>query len=243
MKFDIITLESCNSTNAHLAAMSGIPGGTVVVTPNQTAGRGQRGNSWESEPGANLTCSVLLRPELKPTEQFILSMVVALSVAQTIEERLRLFIPDVDVVVKWPNDIYVGERKIAGILIENRISPSKIDRSIVGLGINLNQREFFSDAPNPVSMIQLTDAHTDVNEFLNQLLAHIDANIEKYLDGIYETLSDDYKARLYRNDGCVYPFELPDGTPLQASIEDVGLDGMLRLSDGNAYAFKEIIWK
>ncbi|MDE6431375.1 MAG: biotin--[acetyl-CoA-carboxylase] ligase, partial [Duncaniella sp.] len=120
-----------------------------VSARRQTAGRGQRGNSWESAPGKNITMSILLRPEgLHPSRQFVISRAVSLAITGV----LRRYMPASAVRVKWPNDIYVDDRKICGILIENVISSASIRQSVVGIGINVNQRRFLSDAPNPVSM-------------------------------------------------------------------------------------------
>ncbi|WP_301748249.1 biotin--[acetyl-CoA-carboxylase] ligase [uncultured Duncaniella sp.] len=150
---EIIKIESTDSTSSHLAGIAeGCAHGTAVMARVQTAGRGQRGNSWEAEPGMNITLSLLLRPEgLEPARQFIISQAVSLAIV----EMLDNFIGADAVSIKWPNDIYVNDSKIAGILIENVISGSAISRSIVGVGLNVNQTEFLSDAPNPVSLKQL----------------------------------------------------------------------------------------
>ena len=158
MSLNIEILDSCDSTNAVLASRPDAQHGTVVATRSQTAGRGQRGNSWEAEPGTNLTFSLLLRPQGFPAaRQFELSMLVALGVADVLNSLFgRLGFRDLKARIKWPNDIYVGHKKIVGILIENQLSGAGIDRTIVGIGVNVNQTRFLSDAPNPTSVALLT---------------------------------------------------------------------------------------
>lgn len=171
----IIWRDTCPSTNSDPAVLDPeAPHGLVVAAREQTAGRGQRGNTWECEPGSNLSFSIVLRPgDLHAARQFCISEAVALAVAETVEEELRRNGVDDPVYVKWPNDIYVGDRKICGILIENTITGTHIDKSIVGIGLNVNQREFHSDAPNPVSIIQLTARETPLQPLLDRLTSRL----------------------------------------------------------------------
>ena len=171
----IIWRDTCPSTNSDPAVLDPeAPHGLVVAAREQTAGRGQRGNTWESGPGLNLSFSIVLRPAgIHPARQFCISEAVALAVAETVEEELCRNGVDDPVYVKWPNDIYVGDRKICGILIENTITGTHIDKSIVGIGLNVNQREFLSDAPNPVSLIQLTARETPLDSLLDRLTARL----------------------------------------------------------------------
>ncbi len=171
----IIWRDTCPSTNSDPAVLDPeAPHGLVVAAREQTAGRGQRGNTWESGPGLNLSFSIVLRPgDLHAVRQFCISEAVALAVAETVEEELRSNGVDDPVYVKWPNDIYVGDRKICGILIENTVTGTHIDKSVVGIGLNVNQREFHSDAPNPVSIIQLTARETPLQPLLDRLTARL----------------------------------------------------------------------
>lgn len=171
----IIWRDTCPSTNSDPAVLDPeAPHGLVVAAREQTAGRGQRGNTWESGPGLNLSFSIVLRPAgIHPARQFCISEAVALAVAETVEEELRRNGVGDPVYVKWPNDIYVGDRKICGILIENTVTGTHIDKSIVGIGLNVNQREFHSDAPNPVSLIQLTARHTPLEPLLDRLTTRL----------------------------------------------------------------------
>lgn len=258
-------VPECRSTSAVLAAMPDAPHGTVVVTDRQTAGRGQRGNSWEAEPGANLTFSLLLRPQAIPAaRQFELSMIVALEVAACVRRALA-GTPDAPrVCVKWPNDIYAGDRKIAGILIENSLSGSGIERSIAGIGLNVNQRRFLSDAPNPTSIIHYTGTLTPLVPLLETLCTSILTALERYETAIAadsadtkapgseapgdshskarETLLARYRAELWRGEG-EHPFHEPGGATFRASIASIAPDGTLTLSTGKTYAFKEIVFE
>ncbi len=244
MSLEIINLDSCASTSAELSAIADAPDGTVVVTACQTAGRGQRGNSWESQPGKNLTFSLLIRPMDWPAiRQFELSMIVALSVAASIDAAFAEAGCKARTKVKWPNDIYVEDRKICGILIENRLSGFKIERSIAGIGINVNQTTFTSDAPNPVSIIHLTKKELSLRPLLEKVCTEISDSCHNYI-AAPDTgrLKADFMKRLYRGDGREYLFREPNGEPFMASITDVALTGHLSLSNGHTYAFKEIAY-
>ncbi len=226
------------STNSELQRLAdeGAPHATAVSCHTQSAGRGQRGNTWESAPGMNVTMSVLLRPEgIHPRNQFCLSEAVALAVTATLDHFLP---PDLHAEVKWPNDIYVGDRKICGILIENRISATSIDRCIAGIGLNVNQREFLSDAPNPVSIGQLTGKEISVSE-VEEFLADRVVELAARAGSLHES----YMARLWRREGF-HPYAEPGGDPFMARIADVALTGHLTLerTDGtvSTYAFKEV---
>lgn len=159
----ITHFDQLESTNSYLRQNHpGMPQHAVVTAAYQTAGRGQRGNGWESEPGRNLLFSMLYYPpaDLPPSRQFQISKAVALAVAETVDRLLDGY-GHPEVCIKWPNDIYVGDRKIAGILIENALqSSTRIAHSIIGVGLNVNQREFRSGAPNPVSAVNITGRET-----------------------------------------------------------------------------------
>lgn len=237
----VIWLDSAASTNSELAARCGtLPHGAVIACRCQTAGRGQRGNSWEAEPGRNLTFSLLLRPSvIGPAGSFRMSMLVAIAVAESLEQAM----PGQHVSVKWPNDIYVGDMKICGILIENSFSANRIDRAIVGIGINVNQTEFRSDAPNPVSMTMLTGRTYDLGNLLGDVTRHIIETFDSY-----EAAPDDddlsrrYHARLWRRHGLHRWHDALTGEDITAAMRDVALTGHLTLDTDppRTYAFKEI---
>lgn len=216
--------------------------GDIVVTPCQTAGRGQRGNTWEAAPGKNLTFSILLRPErISPSAQFLISEIVSLSVAGIVTEALASAGCPMPVKVKWPNDIYVGDRKIAGILIEHSICGQNIGHTIAGIGLNVNQTEFLSDAPNPVSMAQLANREFELNPLMNGIR---DAVVGQLQNPSVEAIHSSYHRHLWRNDGNEHPFSTPDGERFKAAIDRVEETGLLslRLTDGTLrqFAFKEV---
>ena len=150
--FNILEYEEMASTNTCAAEMPSnqLTDRMVILTWRQTQGRGQVGNSWESAPDSNISMTVVLKPErLEASRQFAVSMVIALGCFDFVSRYTD------NVSVKWPNDIYVGNKKIAGILIEHKITGMYIGNSICGVGLNVNQEHFLSDAPNPVSLFQL----------------------------------------------------------------------------------------
>ena len=236
---ETLWLEETDSTNNYLKDNWGsVKPMTLVVAVNQTAGRGQRGNSWESEPGKNLTFSFYFSPEgVRPAEQFVVSEAVSLAMVRTLEEY------GISAEVKWPNDIYVGDRKICGILIENSIFGDSISRCFVGIGLNVNQEKFVSDAPNPVSMTMLTGKRY----CLEEVLACFGRKMERYMACLADRLAlhREYKTMLWRRAGA-HPFrDNSNGEIFSAFIEDIKLSGHLVLRDNytnglRTYAFKEV---
>lgn len=236
-----IHLEETESTNTwvttHLPELDNM---TMVSTSRQIAGRGQRGNSWESEPAMNLTVSLLWRPSgFAASRQFAASEGVALAVADTLAGF------GIDARVKWPNDIYVADRKIAGILIEHAVAGRDIMHSVIGIGLNVNQREFRSDAPNPVSMRQLTGHDHDLQEVTDTLSRHLEHRLAEAVTDS-SALHSEYMSRLWRGDGRMYPFGTPEGKRFEAAVAGVAPDGMLSLvtADGRTltFAFKEVVF-
>ena len=238
----IIHLEEVDSTNAYIMRNFAELEAPVMVTAyRQTAGQGQRGNSWEAEPGKNLTFSIFFRPvELPPMAQFAMSEAVALAVVDFLGRH------EIEAKVKWPNDIYVGDNKICGILIRHSIMGAYVSYSVIGVGIDVNQTQFLSDAPNPVSMKQIT-GETYCLSLLEKEIAIIMENRLKLIrteDGRL-ALHKEFMGKLWRGDGSLYPFiDTATGENFMASIEDIAFHGpmTLRLSDGSlrTYAFKEV---
>lgn len=239
-----IHLQTCGSTNAELAKLHDAEPGTVVITDCQMSGRGQRGNSWESEPGKNLTFSLLLKPyAIGPAHQFELSMIVSIGIVNA----LRAYLPaSQSPLIKWPNDIYVDNRKLCGILIENALDGPSISRAIVGVGLNVNQTRFTSDAPNPVSLSTLTGKTYDLDEVLAHVVDGITAMFSQYEnDPEPDELKALYMQNLWRNDGALHAWtDLADGHVFEAAIADVATDGTLtlRLADGTTrpFLFKQV---
>lgn len=210
---------------------------TCVYTAFQSAGRGQRGNSWESERGKNLLFSFVVYPDfLEASRQFLLSQVTALGLRDMLSEYTE------DITIKWPNDIYWKDKKICGTLIENDLTGIRTGRSISGTGINLNQEKFLSNAPNPVSLKQITGNDYDPKKILEQTMEHITGYFDKLKAGRTERISTEYMRNLYRGNG-LFPYRDGTGTFL-AHITDVEPEGRLVLTDedGNIrkFMFKEV---
>ena len=237
----IVTLNECPSTNSELAHLLDAPAGTVVSTRCQTAGRGQRGNTWESAPGENLTFSILLRPTaIEAARQFEVSMLVSLAIVDTIDAVLGSVGSSLRAEIKWPNDIYVADRKVCGILIENTLTGSRIERCIVGIGLNVNQTVFVSDAPNPASLSTFTGRRFNTEDILESLCSNIVRYVDHYVATPHpEELTARYMSRLWRRSGQ-WPFVTPAGERFEASIVSVAPDGILTLSGNRYFAFKEV---
>ena len=237
-----IKVSQTASTNTYLSRLAAtLPGGTVIYTPSQTAGRGQKGNSWESEDGKNLTFSLLLkRPPVKARDQFYLSEAAALAVVEALSAEAGD-----NFTVKWPNDVYWQDKKACGMLIENSLDGSDIATSIVGIGINVNQEHFPSDAPNPVSLINITGREHDLMALLKRVCSRIEQLVESLGDADARTdLHQRYMAALYRNDGQLHPYEDAAGNRFMAMVSGIAPDGTLTLrhEDGTThdYLFKEV---
>ncbi|MCR5471090.1 BirA family transcriptional regulator, biotin operon repressor / biotin-[acetyl-CoA-carboxylase] ligase [Xylanibacter ruminicola] len=230
MDFKIIHIEETDSTNHWLKEHG--EGNMVVVADYQTAGRGCGSNSWESERGRNLTFSMLIHPEnILAKEQFRITEVVSVAMCRMLQSYIYN-----KVEIKWPNDIYVGDKKICGILIENRLQGTEIKDSIIGIGLNVNQKEFKSDAPNPVSLYQLTGQETDLEEMLMAFLDCFDSELKS------KTTCFTYREMLFRRGkDSLYRSKT---TCFTARLTDVLPDGRLLLVDQEGrectYAFKEI---
>lgn len=243
-----IFLETADSTLSYAAQRQAeLHDMTMISAYEQLAGRGQRGNSWESEPGKNLTVALFCRPEAQgaPQEvpmaerQFRISEATALSVRDTLLRH------GIEATLKWPNDIYVGDRKICGILIEHTLTGNRIDNSRCGVGINLNQREFLSDAPNPVSAYQLLGHELDHAAVLEEFSEDIERRLHQAADDP-AGLHAEYLSHLWRADNEFHPFR-HRGTqeaPFRARIVTVHTDGLLELQpeqgDNRRYSFKEV---
>ena len=239
MRRRVIYLEETDSTNRYLHdfILSPDDGMTVVVASYQTAGKGQGTNHWESEAGKNLLFSIAVTPQNVPVNrQFVLSEAGALAVGDALAAYTD------NITLKWPNDVYWRDRKISGTLIETSVSSEGLKKCIFGIGINVNQRVFYSDAPNPVSLAQIINRETSLEEVLERTLRAL----EYYLDLIYrgegDAVSALYHTRLYRRGG-LFSYEDKDGT-FRASIDHVENDGHLILRDEQgclrSYAFKEV---
>ena len=216
-----------NSTNTllkQLAAEGNPP--EFIYAGYQTAGRGQTGNSWESEEGKNLLCSILLPPN---KNLHFLNIAVGVAILRVIGD---------DFTIKWPNDIYYGDKKVAGILVENAIIGNEIRYSIAGIGLNVNQATFVSDAPNPISLKQIRGQEYDIERLMNQLLEAVHTVLNEPEQDVWAY----YKSLLYRREG-LWPYEDKKGR-FEAAIQDVLPTGEIVLRDINGqirqYEFKQI---
>ncbi len=238
-RFELIELESIDSTNNFLKHYRPTRPCemTLVTAEYQESGRGQVGNTWESEPGENLLFSLLIHPHhVAPSAQFILSQAIALAVKYALED----FVPEVR--IKWPNDIYVGDCKLGGILIENDLRDGRIENCILGVGLNINQTEFSPALPNPVSLHQLTGKRTKRRFVLERVVGHFSRLLRTLAKGEADTLRTAYHEALYRQ-GEPHLYEDANGS-FTATLEHVEPDGHLCLRDTTGslrrYAFKEV---
>lgn len=212
--------------------------GDAVWAERQTAGRGQRGHVWHSPEGENLTFSVVLEPHFLPVnEQFLLSEAVALALTDTFAHY------GIATRIKWTNDIYAGDRKLVGMLLEHNCSGPLLARTIAGIGINVNQTEFDPALPNPVSMAQLAGRTFDRAEVLGTFLDRCERRYEQLRQGGREALQADYRARMYRL-GERRLYRIPGRGEVEGTIEGVRPTGelLVRHADGTRgeYLFGEI---
>ena len=238
----VIRLDSVDSTNnfaANLLSTTNVVEGTVIMTDCQSDGRGQRGAEWVSKPKENLTVSVVFHPSfLSPKYHFALNEVVSLALVDVLEEAGIK-----DVSVKWPNDIYIGAKKIAGVLIENTISGNRLKNSIVGVGLNVNQTDF----PKSLSAVSMKTA------------LYRDCSVEEVLEKVCQKLEywylllrrkkggelDTAYAEKMLGIGVARNFMF-EGTEIVATVQGIDEFGRLLLTtEGKellVVSVKEIIW-
>ncbi len=233
-------LEKTHSTNSYLSTLcnkESIAEWTTVRTGYQTAGRGQRGNTWESDKDLNLLFSFVLYPEfIAIKQQFLLSQIVSLAICEELQQYAEGFS------IKWPNDIYWKNKKIAGILIENDLCGTKLSKSIIGIGLNVNQEKFLSDAPNPVSLYQIIQMTQDTASLCTRIMQRIEKLYVALRNQNYKDIKKYYIDNLFRKDGF-YTYEDENGF-FEARITLVEDNGKLHLTDTKgverSYYFKEV---
>lgn len=236
---NIIILNEVDSTNNYAKQLIAdkVEEGTVVLAHYQKNGKGQQGNFWESEPNKNLSFSLILYPNwLGAGKQFFISKVVSLALVEVLKTKVE------NVSIKWPNDIYLRNKKIAGILIENSIKGATIDSTIIGVGLNVNQEIFVSNAPNPVSLKQITDKNFEVEDVLNEFLNAFYSIINELQIGLEQKIDKAYFSNLFRkNEWSKY---LKDGKQFEARIIGIGDFGQLQLEEKTGqiseFMFKEV---
>lgn len=218
----------------------------LVTTDYQTHGHGQVNTVWESARGENLLFSFLFRPQhITAGEQFFLSEIACLAVAHTLDAYTE------GISVKWPNDVYHHDRKICGMLLRHTLSGAQISATLVGIGLNLNQKQFVGDAPNPVSLRQIIGRPVDREEVLNRFAHHFDRLLRTVTPpdpderlAQRQRLHGEYLRRLYHHDGAHDYVDTASGETFSAHIVDVAPTGQLtlRTTDGRLrhYHFKEV---
>ena len=225
----IIRLDETDSTNLYAERLlqQGQAGhGTVVSAAYQSDGKGQGDNAWESEKGKNLLATFILEPVFLPApDQFMLNKAMTLAVCDLV--RAEGVVPS----VKWPNDIYAGDKKLAGLLISHRVAGSTLEYSVVGIGVNLNQEKFPASLPNPVSMKMLTGREYDPESLLKRLIATVGNRYGQLSSGPTDQIDGDYLAHL-RGLGEWKTYGLKEGTT-EGKITGVDEFGRLILSMRN----------
>ena len=260
MKADIIWLGSTDSTNEEARRrISDIDNLSVLSALEQTTGRGQRGNTWSSVPGENLTFSIVLKfsipgsaveilPPVKAYDQFVLTEIASLSVVNYLARH------GVEAKIKWPNDIYVGSRKICGMLIENSVRGIYLSSSIIGIGLNINQRNFDVSLPNPTSLALCSpDSDFDIRLCLEEFIEIFKANVSRFLSyekdsdmlESYASLRDRYLSALWLLDEPAYFYDVRAAREFQGIIRGLSPVGHILIEDTEKgrfreYAFKEI---
>lgn len=220
------TVASTNEYALTLLSKSNPPEGTAISSGNQTAGRGQIGSKWESEPGKNITLSVIFYPDfLLVKNQFRLNQAVALAVCDFVKK----YLPVSEVSIKWPNDIYVGARKIAGILLQNSLINNQIRSTVAGIGINVNQTVFVTNPPNPTSLRLETGGNFDLAALSASLFEFLEARFLQLKSGKILPLQQDYLSHLYRFQTPA-KFQRSDGEIFEGTITGIDESGRLKMA-------------
>lgn len=208
---------------------------SLVWADEQTEGRGQRGTHWESQVGENLLFSFAFRPTgVKAHEQFLLSQITALALVDTLQPLTE------GITIKWPNDIYHNHHKLSGMLLYHSLSGSEVASTLVGIGLNVNQLTFHSDAPNPISLRQITGRRHSRWELLQAFIAAFRLWCQMPRDHIAQR----YKEQLYRRKGLHLYQDVKRQLPFRARLHDIAPNGLLTLIDEQgqqrSFAFKEV---
>ncbi len=253
-------LPSTQDTARALLAHEQVPEGTAVRADHQTAGRGQFGNRWADRPGENLLVTIIFYPTfLRASEQFRLSQLAALALHDTLVEiasPLHLFTPSPThlITIKWPNDLYLGERKVAGVLIENSLVGEQIQSTLIGIGLNVNQREFPPELPNPTSLAVAFGQNFDLDRVADLLFKNLEIRYLqlKHREQIAANspilkIADDYRQRLFRLGQTSQFQETASGKIFSGKILGTAPSGHLQveMADGQTREFdlKEIAFK
>ena len=241
---NLIELSEVNSTNTYainLLREAQIPDGTLIFTQNQTAGRGQMGNQWQAETGKNLTFSLILHPTfLSAEKQFYLSKITSLAVLATLTEFLPTSLYDIK--IKWSNDTLVGKKKISGILIENILRGNTLQSSVIGVGININQKNFAGLENQATSLSLLLEKDFNVKEILSKFCEHFEAFYLLLKQNNFQKITEQYLQKLHLFNE--YGMYRANEKIFSAKIIDVEENGLLVLSTTEnqilKFNFKEV---
>lgn len=239
-QFQIIHFDHIESTNSHaieLVTNSSPTEGTVISADFQTQGRGQIGRYWHSEPSMNLLFTIILYPTfLSVQNQFALSQSICLGIIRALSKL------GINAMVKWPNDIYVGDRKLAGILIQNQIQGKSLRSSAVGIGLNVNQHSFPDEIPNPISMCNILKTSINRDEILSEIWAQIRYYYNKVALGQLDDISSEYHDIMYKKDQWQW-FETDER--FKGKVKGVDKTGRLVVEQNEvdlSFDFREIKW-
>ena len=256
-RYDIIWLDKTDSTNEEAKRqISTLDNLSVLSAFEQTSGKGQRGNSWSSDAGKNLTFSIVMKygcgtiPEIRAIDQFVISEITALAVVELLSAY------GIEAKIKWPNDIYVGDRKICGILIEHSVRDRMLSSSIIGVGLNVNQTEFDPSLPNPTSMLtchpELLSCHPERSEgslpidlILQEYMDTFCRYIDRYLNitGGLSRLRKLYLAQMWRKNVPAGFIDQSDGQEFKGVIRGISEIGHLTVEDMEKGELKEFAFK
>lgn len=259
-KHDIIWLESIDSTNDEARRrLPELDNLSVLSARQQTAGRGQRGNTWTSEPGDNLTFSIVLKygsgalTQIRAVDQSAISEITALSVVDLLSSH------GIGSKIKWPNDIYAGDRKICGILIEHSVRDACLSSSIIGVGLNVNQKEFNPALPNPTSMLLSSSSHPEysschpersegpipLHPLLEEFMDIFKGYCSRYLNitGGLSRLRKLYLSQMWRKDVPARYIDCSDGREFEGIIRGLSEIGHLLVEDTEKGELKEFAFK
>ena len=243
-RYDIIWLDKTDSTNEEAKRnISGLDNLSVLSALEQTDGKGQRGNTWSAKAGENLTFSIVLKDlsKLRAIDQFVISEIAALSVTDFLQKH------GIEARIKWPNDIYVGDRKICGILIENSLRGLLLSTSIIGIGLNINQRNFDVNLPNPTSMLLCKAENTeyDIRICLDEFMQIFSSYCSRYLNitGGLSRLRKLYLSQMWRFGETSRFIDNASGTEFEGTIRGLSEIGHLVVQDKNEGELKEFAFK
>lgn len=234
-------LDETSSTNEYAALLIDAEKtieGTLITASAQSKGRGYSGNRWESEKGENLLFSIVLKPAfLQARQQFYLNELITLGLYDALQPKLGSSLK-----IKWPNDVFYKDEKLAGILIENSLSGNFIQHSVIGIGLNVNQSGFSKEIKNVCSLKMITKKEWDLDELLTSVCKSIETRYLQLKNNQLQTLQQDYMQSLFRADDEEYWYR-KEKKKFKARIAGINPEGKLMLATNkgwDAYGFKEV---